>query len=171
MVLDIQGEWHLVASASTNSEIEFIGEEPDPNGITNWLNGFDDTLVDSAKSTSGLVLTIQSDGTFTEVVSGKPEVYWFDEEGVLQTEVTPFNGVVAPSGSANYLRPVDIAKWAKPVEELYSPAILRYDDGDTKISDRVHVNSGKLIRTVNTVTDELYLDRVVIVYGRSANAS
>ena len=66
MVLDIQGEWHLVASASTNSEIEFIGEEPDPNGITNWLNGFDDTLVDSAKSTSGLVLTIQSDGTFAE---------------------------------------------------------------------------------------------------------
>jgi hypothetical protein len=163
----IQGEWCLVASGSVNSEIAFINdEEPDPNGVSDWLNGIDDTLVDTATATSGLTLSIASDGTFAEHVSGKPEVDWFDAEGILQAEVSPFNGVVVGSDQAVYLRPINIATWASPVEGRYGRAVLRYDDGDTKISDRIRALGDRLIRTVNVVTDELYLDRVVIVYER-----
>lgn len=105
MTLEIQGEWQLIGSASMNSEVEFTSDdEPDPNGVSNWLNGFDETPVADARATSGLTLSTKSDGTFTEVVSGKPEVYWFDEEGVLQAQVTPFNGVVAVVGNAAYRR-------------------------------------------------------------------
>jgi hypothetical protein len=163
----IQGEWRLVASGSVNSQIAFInGEEPDPNGVSDWLNGIDDTLLDTAKATSGLTLSIASDGTFAEHISGNPEVYWFDVEGVLQAEVSPFNGVIVGSDQEVYLRPINIAKWASPVERQYGRAVLRYDDGDTKISDRVRTLGDRLIRTVNVVTDELYLDRVLIVYER-----
>lgn len=163
----LEGEWQLVSSASITSEISFINEdEPDPNGVANWLNGFDDNLLESAKLSSGLVLTIKSDGSFTEVVTGKPEVHWFDVEGVLADEVTPFNGVITSNEKGSYLKPVVIATWAIPVEGRYGECVLRYDDGDTKIADNLRLIDEHLIRTVNIVTDELYLDRVLVKYKR-----
>jgi|GEM_PF-4391016 len=164
---NIRGEWRLVASGSINAEIAFINdEEPDPNGVSDWLNGFDHALVAASKPTSGLTLSIAADGTFSEIVSGNPQVYWFDVEGVLESEVIPFSGVVVHNDQASYLRPTSIATWATPVEGRYGLAVLRYDDGDTEISDSVRLVENQLIRTVNVVTDELYLDRIAIVYER-----
>jgi hypothetical protein len=134
--------------------------------VSDWLNGFDASLVATAKATSGMTLSIAADGTFTERVSGKPDVYWFDEEGVL-ADVTPFDGLIVHNVQGSYLRPLNIAKWAIPVDGRYGLAVLRYDDGDTKISDCVRSSDGRLIRTINVVTDELYLDRIVIVYERT----
>ena len=166
---NLEGEWQLISSASTRSEISFINEdEPDPNGVTNWLNGLDDSLLESAKQTSGLVLSIKPDGSFTEVVTGKPEIYWFDAEGVLVDEVTPFNGVTVSSEKCTYLKPDAIAAWAIPVDGLYGESVLRYDDSDTKIADNLRLVDGHLVRTVNVVTDELYLDRVLIKYKRTS---
>ncbi|MDE0854959.1 MAG: hypothetical protein OSA97_11125 [Nevskia sp.] len=164
---ELKGDWSLIAACSVRSEIPFINdEEPDPSGVFNWLNGFDDELVANAKPTSGLTMTIKPDGQFVERLSGTPAVYWFDEEGVLQEEVTPFSGMVVDTEQASYLCPASIPKWATPVSGRYGTAVLRYDDGDTKISDAVRRIGHQLVRTVNVVTDELYLDRVVILYQR-----
>lgn len=166
---NIEGEWHLIASASITSEVQFVNDEqPDPNGVANWLNGFDDSLLESAKQTSGLVLSITPDGSFTERVTGKPEVYWFDVEGVFANEVTPFDGVTVKNEQGAYLKPVAVAKWAVAVEGRYGKCVLRYDDGDTKITDNLRIVEAHLIRTVNIVTDELYLDRVLIRYKRAS---
>jgi hypothetical protein len=163
----MQGTWILVASGSSRSEVEFLdNDEPDPHGVSKWLNGFDDGLIKEAKATSGLTLTVESDGTFAERAEGAPKVDWFDEEGVLQAQVTPFDGVIVTTADVSFLRPVEIASWALPVEGRYGTSVLRYDDGDTKISDGIRVIDGRLIRTVNVATDDLYLDRVVIVYER-----
>ena len=41
---------------------------------------------------------------------------------------------------------------------------LRYDDGYTMIAEWLERSDNRLVRTVNVVTDELYLDRIVMVY-------
>ena len=160
------GEWHLVGSGSASSEIAFINEtDPDPNGVSEWLNGFDEALVEAAQPTSGLKLAIAPGGSFAEEASGQPDVNWFDEEGV-QSDVLPFGGTIVESGEVSYFLPVSIPNWATPTDGKYGTAVLRYDDGDTKIANNIRIRTGKLVRTVNVVTDELYLDRVVIIYQR-----
>ena len=51
---NITGEWHLVASTSIQPEshLEFLKDGPDHTGISNWLNGFDDKLIEEAQETS-----------------------------------------------------------------------------------------------------------------------
>jgi hypothetical protein len=159
------GQWVLVGSISVNSEISFIAEEPDPNGVADWLNGFDASLRDLIKPTTGLRLEIRPDARFTEVMNDKPEMHWFDAEGVLD-DVAAFDGSFVETEQGLYLRPDEISEWAMPTEGQYGQAVLRLDDGDTKISDNLRLSDDYLLRTVNVVTDELYLDRILIVYKR-----
>jgi hypothetical protein len=161
---DLCGAWCLVGTVSTRSQIALINGQPDPRGIEQWLKGVDDRLIETATETSGLLLSISPEASFTEQLTGKPTVYWFDEEGVLAGEVSPFNGVVVQTQQGAYLKPAEIAKFGRPVEGRYGNVVLRYDDGDTKIADGLRRVGAQLIRTVNVVTDELYLDRVVVVY-------
>ncbi|WP_435234818.1 hypothetical protein ACR30L_13755 [Psychromonas sp. PT13] len=158
----IVGVWLLIGSVSINSEINFIGEEPDPKGVTDWLNDSGEELIDKIQATSGLTLSVSADRTFTEVKQGSPSIYWFSDEGVLESEVIPFNGVVKTNEYGAFLQPEDIPSWATPTNNY--GVILRYDDGDTKISDHIYIREDKLVRTINVVTDELYLDRIVVVY-------
>ena len=169
MTIDsLNGRWNATATCSTSSEIKFSDDdEPDPNEVADWLNAFDDNLVKTATPVSGLVLTIEPAlGAFTEMVIGNPAIEWFDAEGVLAEEVSPFDGTIVCNAQGAYLRPKDVPEWATPVDGRYRAAILRYDDGDTKIADNLRVADGRLVRTVNIVTDELYLNRVIIVYER-----
>ncbi|MEM9449908.1 MAG: hypothetical protein AAGA75_15390 [Cyanobacteria bacterium P01_E01_bin.6] len=159
------GKWSLIGSISINSEISFVGGEPEPNGVKDWLNGSGRELVETMNATSGLTLELCSDSTFTETKYGNPAVYWFSDEGVLESEVVPFNGLVKANEFGFFLQPDEISSWATPTDKY--GVILRYDDGDTKICDRLYLSEGKLIRTINVVTDELYLDRIVIVYKNS----
>lgn len=162
------GRWNATATSSTHAESTLISEdEVDPNGIVDWLNGFDATLVRAAKPVSGLVLTIETArGTFTEKVRGNPAIVWYDAQGVLMEKVWPFDGTIVCNTHGAYLRPHDEPWWAMPVDGRYGEAILRYDDLDTRIADHLRVVGGRLIRTVNIVTDDTYLDRVLIVYER-----
>ncbi|HEY2038426.1 MAG TPA: hypothetical protein VGG95_02105 [Edaphobacter sp.] len=167
--VDVLGKWKLTASANVTSQIAFDeSNEPDPNGVGDWLNGFDEGLVSSATATSGMLLAIKEDGFFTERVTGTPNVNWFDVEGVLCEKVVPFDGAVVEGVERAYLCPVKIPSRAVPENGRYGEAVLRYDDGDTKIADSIHFMHEKLIRTINVVTDELYLDRTVLVYQRSS---
>ena len=76
----------------------------------------------------------------------------------------PFGGVIKSNKHGTFIQPKEINSIGLPTEEY--GAILRYDDGDTKICDRISLHEHNLIRTVNTVTDELYLDRTILVYKR-----
>lgn len=166
MIIDnLVGTWILIGSISINSEIELIGGEHDPNEVEKWLVGKSYELINQVEPTQGLTLTIASDGRFEEEKTGHPQVYWFDRESVLLSEVTPFQGYLSFHETNIYLIPADLPSWAIPVDRE-SGMKLRYDDGDTKISDCIERQNERLIRTVSIVTDELYLDRVIIVYQR-----
>jgi hypothetical protein len=168
----LDGRWRATGTCSANSQIKIdLSGVPDPNGVADWLNGFDSGLARDARPTSGLILTIETTaGTFTERLTGDPLVEWFDAEGVLTQGVSPFDGTFISNAQGAYLCPQDVPKWAAPVAGRYGEAILRYDDGDTKIADSLRVVEGRLVRTVNVVTDELYLNRVVIIYERDQSA-
>ncbi len=160
------GTWLLTGSISLNSQIKFIDDEPDPNGVENWLNGNSNNLIAQVAATEGLTLTISSDGKFFEAITGTPKVYWFDFEGVLQSEVIPFNGHLSFYDSKAFLLLDEPISWAVPSDEVNKKK-LRYDDGDTKIADSIELQGSQLIRTISVVTDELYLDRVIIVYKKA----
>jgi hypothetical protein len=162
----VVGSWTLVGSTSINGEIAFLGDKPDPNGVLDWLNGSGEELEGSIKHVSGLELKISLEGRFAESLTGLPEVYWFDVEGVLSNEVAPFNGTLVSIDRLIYLQPDDIPSWSVHAQNRYGDAILRYDDGDTKICDSLCLKGDRLLRTVNVVTDELYTDRVLIVYAK-----
>lgn len=160
------GIWQLIGSTSTKGELAFIDNKPDPNGVKNWLKGEARELISQINSTSGLTLTINQHGTFTEEKEGNPEVNWFSSEVVLESKVVPFNGKVKFQADVAYLYPNEIPDWAKPRGRKYG-IVLRYNDGDTIISDNISLIDQKLVRTVNVVTDEMYFDRVAIVYVKS----
>lgn len=166
--MGLDGIWTLVAVAQTERQATLIGEETDQADLYAWLNARDDALADATGPASGLELRIDVDDGFAERRTGTPVVPWFDAEGVLADEVLPFAGALLHAPGGAYLRPAEIASWAIPVDGRHGPAVLRYDDGDTKIADGVHRLDDRLVRTVNVVTDELYLTRIVLVYARAA---
>jgi hypothetical protein len=162
----VVGTWILVGSTSINGQIAFLDDEPDPNGVLNWLNGLGEELEASIKHMTGLELEISQDGRFSEALSGQPKVPWFDVEGVLSNDVAPFNGALTSNDKLVYLQPDGIPRWSVHAQNRYGKAILRYDDGDTKICDSLRLKGDRLLRTVNVVTDELYTNRVLVAYEK-----
>jgi hypothetical protein len=162
------GPWRLVGTAQAEGQASLIGDDSDPAEIDAWLNGDGADLIARLGPASGLALVLLDDGTFSERVTGAPALAWFDREGVLSDDVTPFDGMMIEAGQRAYLRPGEMPSWARPVEGRHGPAVLRYDDGDTKIADGLAIVGAQLLRTVNVVTDELYFTRVVMVYARAA---
>jgi hypothetical protein len=152
----INGTWILSGTFALNSEIPIIGDEPKPNGVEEWLEGNSLETLAQLTPADGLKLTISSDGTFTEERVGAPQITWYDSEGVLESNVNPFNGAIQEAEGKFYLIADDIEPTGN----------LRYDDGDTKIADSLTVIDGDLIRTVSVVTDELYLDRILLRYKK-----
>src|ERR1043165_1972162 len=99
------GTWLLTAALSIDGEIPFQSERPDAAGLDAWVYGNNHERLAQAIPAEGLNLNIARDGTFTERRYGQPQIAWFDAEGVLDTEVTTFDGVVRADGHAGYLLP------------------------------------------------------------------
>ena len=155
------GSWQLVGSTHINSQVKFYGNTPDPIGVSNWINGDSNELADEVSPTEGLVLTITENAKFSEDKTGNPKTIWYDLEGV-QSDVEPFSGWVSLLRSKIYLMADGVPDWGNTPDAKK----LRYNDGDTKIADTVEVDRKKqrLIRCMNIVTDDLYLDRIILVY-------
>lgn len=51
-IKSVVGRWELIGTTSVNGEIAFLGDEPDPNGVSNWLNGLGEDLEASVKHVS-----------------------------------------------------------------------------------------------------------------------
>jgi hypothetical protein len=123
-------------------------------------------------SISGVEVTYQDD-----------HIMWYDEEGLFDdSEVIPFNGRLKFTKSYVYLLPEDeiLARINRDKNEVLSSTndldkvlsetedlILRLNDTEFLISEFIDIKSKNfLTRTVNSVTDGLYLERLVTVYQR-----
>lgn len=159
------GTWQLQASASTESEIEFVEPQFDAEFECLSLSGID--LLETANPATGLVLEITDAMEFTQNVTGNPEVTWYDVEGVLQRNVSPFDGkcfTPRPDGRL-YLISNDRAKWATPKDEAKLP-YFRHDDSDTVICDFVELHGPDLLRTMNVLTDGHYLSHTLMKFAK-----
>lgn len=160
------GIWVLISSLTVESDIPFVGQEPETDGVNTWLYGNSNELLGQASPTPGLTLRIEPNGVFSEERTDNLKLSWFDEEGVLTETVAPFGGIVNTEGALSYLVLAAPISWATPIEPLRK-ARVRYDDNDTVICDKLEVIDGQLIRTMSVVTDELYLNRTVLIYRRA----
>jgi hypothetical protein len=160
------GTWLLTASLSIDGELPYVGDMPDPAGVENWLYGSSHDLLAHATPAVGLSLRIARDGTFTERRQGQPQVPWFDAEGVLDTEVTTFDGIIRADGRVGYVLLATPTKGAISKDRLRKTR-MRYDDGETIICDQLEPIDGRLVRTVSVVSAELYLERTVLIYRRA----
>jgi hypothetical protein len=168
MLPEFVGDWHLDGYAFVDTFIG-PGEPPGPSDIENWLLAVAGTGWPELEARTGLVLVVRGDGTYSERASGEaPPMLWYDTDGVRTDSPEPTKGVVreVPSRPAVSLHP-----HTAPVREDYPQedfrGVLRYDDGDTLVSDLLRVEGGSLVRAISVVTDELYFNRVVARSRRS----
>ncbi|MBW4579077.1 MAG: hypothetical protein KME42_05810 [Tildeniella nuda ZEHNDER 1965/U140] len=159
------GVWLLTAATAIDDEVDLEGL-PAADQIDEWLYSTAYDLIDEAEPVSGLKLTIHADGTFTEEKTGLLNLPWYDREGVLDEAVTPFSGILKTEENLMYLHLEEPISWATP-EDTIREVRVRYDDGDTIICDRIEIISNQLVRTMSVVTDELYLNKVLLIYQKT----
>lgn len=116
------------------------------------------------KSAKGLRLSIFDDGTFLEQSENETGFGYFNREGCLIDEIIPFSGKVSIFKNRRFLLLDQPISWACPAEA--DEEFIRYDDGDTKISDEIKIVENNLIRTVAVITDGYLLDRFLYIYKR-----
>jgi hypothetical protein len=167
----VVGRWNVVGFASIEGEVDFFEDEqevenPDPYAIDRWLNGDTRDLAAEAQAAAGLQLQIKSDGSYHEHSSGTTNLLCYDAEGVQTQDPGPSSGQLVSNGTHLYLRSNGTPPWSVPREGAHGPALLRLDDGGLKIADRIELMGDTLIRSLSIVTDELYLERIALVYRR-----
>ena len=134
--------------------------------VKNWLLEEATFLDQDIKLVSGSRLIIKNNGFFEEESKERIKFHWYDDEGILQQYISPFSGNYYHHDSRLYLfSNKKLGNWQKSKEE-WAKMKVRYDDGDTKICDFLKLNDNYLVRTVNAITDELYFDRLSILYKR-----
>lgn len=159
------GIWDLDGSLYDNGQFEIIEDIEKYRRIyEEWLRGEDYENLEKLNKTDGLRLEMKADGTFTETKTGDPQTEWFDEEGVLDAKIMPFDGIYKNFDERAFLT------LQKPsnLSDTDDPERIRYDDGDTKICDSLRIVGEDLIRTFSVITDELYTTRVFMRYTKSS---
>jgi hypothetical protein len=151
------GIWTLIGSVEIREEL------PEVDADWNyWFTSASSEQIQRIQPVKGLTLTIHDDSTFSEKLSGKPNVYWFHSEGYLSDTVEPFSGAVNFYNDTAYLRPSEARLDYKSDDKR-----LRAD-GDMEISEQISIIDNQLVRTVNVVTDGSQLDRVIMIYEKGA---
>jgi hypothetical protein len=166
---ELEGTWILAKSISTTAEILYEEEFPDRDTskeINDWLYGNSYNLRDDAEVITGLKLKIDANGAFSEENVGNPQLSWFDEDGVLDEKVTTFSGTLKIEDRIAYFHLENPKAWII-VNSAGRKSRVRYDDGDTIICDKVEIIDKSLVRTISVITDELYLDRTMLIYEKN----
>ncbi|WP_435016029.1 hypothetical protein TA3x_003588 [Tundrisphaera sp. TA3] len=163
---DLPGEWTLDGYAFVES-----GDPIDPPGpaeIASWLLGVTGVGQPRLEARTGLELTIRLDGSYAERVAGGGDLMlWYDSEGVQTASPGPSEGIAQEiAGTAAVSLHPRGALPPRPDRSGGLRDVLRYDDGDTQVSDILQVAGGSLGRVISVVTDGLYLNRVVTRYRR-----
>lgn len=166
---DFLGKWALDGYAYI--EASSPGKQPGPADIADWLLARAQADRAELEARTGLELTIRRDGSYSEqVVGDEPSMLWYDSEGVQTDSPGPTEGTIRDVDGrvAVSLHPRDAPPPTPPHQEGLR-GILRYDDGDTQVSDILQVVGESLIRTISVVTDELYFSRIAARYRRPSN--
>lgn len=161
------GTWSLVSASDVeNGQLPVEGWQP--GDVSEWLfNEDSNELIGKVKPQSGLKLRISTDDTFAEIKTGEPRFLCYDRDGVQEDRIIPFAGIVNYEGADGYLlleEPSEEAISFDPVRAFRA----RCDDGDTVICDKVRLRDDLLVRTVSVVTDELYTERMLFIFGRES---
>ena len=115
-----------------------------------------------------MIIRILPDGRFTQCFSGQPIIEWYDQGGVLDHPVNAFDGWTFRDHERIYFNTDTKPEWSHQYSDA-DPKRCRYDDGDTTICDFAELVDDRLVRTLNVMTDDSYVNRVAIVYVRDEN--
>ncbi len=159
------GIWQLDGSFNSFGQFEILEDIEEYRRIyEQWLRGEDYENLENLTKADGLRLEINADGTFTETKTSDPQIEWFDEEGVSESRITPFDGIYKIFDERAFLT----LETPSTLSDTDDAERIRYDDGDTKICDSLRLIDEYLIRTVSVITDELYTTRVLMRYLKSS---
>ena len=162
---DFNGHWHLVGYRHFNDELPLTDSETGADDIHSWLLGSDNIVRDVPTATG---LKIQIDGnTFSEAVKSFDDLM-FDIEGIQVNDYQPMAGTIHFVADIGFVRPDGVPDYASP--QIKTDLAARYSDGDTIVGDTLRRAGDNLIRQISVVTDELYVDRIVLVYRLAAGA-
>ena len=163
----IIGTWSLVSASDVeNGQLPVEGWQP--GDVSEWLyNDEGDEPIGKVEPQSGLTLRIGADGTFAEIKTGEPRFLCYDRDGVQEDSIIPFDGIVKYEGASGYLLLEEPSEEAISLDPLRAFR-ARCDDGDTIICDKVRLRNDLLVRTVSVVTDELYTERMLFIFGRES---
>jgi hypothetical protein len=166
------GEWHLNAYAYVDTHIG-PGDPPAPVDIEDWLFAAAGVGWPELEARTGLELVIRHDGSYSErVVGGELPMLWYESEGVQVDAPEPTEGTVRDVDGRDG---ASLHPHSAPAPEIRTEeglrGVLRYDDGDTQVSDILRVAGDSLVRAISVVTDEIYFNRIVARYGRLSNVS
>jgi hypothetical protein len=157
------GQWELVGAASAATSIGFVPPSFEVEFAQLSREALE--LVPKIEPTSGLSLKIMNSDRFMQVVSGHPNVTWYDVEGMLENQVIPFDGSCTMTDNRLYLIADQRPNWAISKDKTRQK-FFRYDDGDTVVCDFVELIQGQLHRTVNVLTYSLYKSQILMVFER-----
>ncbi len=166
---ELDGAWELIGYQHQTDEIEYEDEDgedgPRVAEIQAWLRGAElsRAVLEAMPPRTGLQLVLQN-GAFRESVENFSELM-FDESGVQVNDYQPMSGQLATINSVAFLVPEGVADYARP--EPAEDMVVRYDDGDTLVCDSLRIVDGMLARQTSVVTDEIYLERMLLVYRRA----
>ena len=156
---EFSGDWELVGYAYINDELPLVDGEPRGIDSQSWLLGSLEPP-QNASDRSGLRLII-SGSRFSEAVAEFPELM-FDIEGIQVNDYRPMTGNIHSIENLGFLLPDGVPEYAAP--PVNSAVASRYADGDTIVCDTIRRSGNDILRQVSVITDELYIDRVVLVY-------
>lgn len=162
---EFSGIWELVGYAHINGELSLVNGEPSNAESQSGLIGTSG-LHHVTSEMHGLRIVIDG-GSFSESAMEFSDLM-FDIEGIQVNDYQPMSGKVLVIGQVGFLMPEGVPDYAsRPIENELA---TRYADGDTMVCDTIRSTENNLLRQVSVITDELYTDRIVLLYRRAIDA-
>ncbi len=164
------GTWDLVGAATYRDQLDtgpfvHVPGKPWNHGVVHWLQGRGSAFPGERVDASGVTLIIDEAHRFTQQAQSTPALPWVDVDGVVLSAVPCFSGAVFRDSSGAYLVADGVARSSDAADRPYG-VLLRYDDGDTRVCDRLERLRNTLTRTINLVTDDMYFERTVLSYAK-----
>nr|WP_086938673.1 hypothetical protein [Thaumasiovibrio occultus] len=158
----IDSVWRLEQFGKTSRQLSSHSADTEVTSAQAWLQQPSQAIqtIETVKM-SGLQLIFYRDGSFyDEAIDKGLNIDWINDDGELDAYHSSICGQQHAWQQQTFLLLTD--------QDIGEPPYLRYDDGDTLVADVCVVVGDQLYRTVNVVTDGVYLDRFVYVYQRQS---
>jgi len=164
VMVEFDGEWQLDRYQHITDEIAYDDNEDGPRvtEIQAWLIGTDGVSVDAMPRRTGLRMRMKC-GSFSESATAFDELM-FDVSGIQVNDYRPMSGNLEKINGLTFLVADVVSRFA--ASDTVDDVVVRYHDGDTTVCDTLRVIDEYLVRQTSVVTDEIYLDRMLLAYRR-----